>query len=501
MVPDELIDSFIARLEKLMLLIVGDSVDLKFPFHILLKTKSANFVDRLQLQINKISQIELQEPKYIGSHLLAPILDCFTELEHQQEVATAVLFQGVLPVLDPEETKKLIDGHLKFRTHYTYSDTAVAGFLPDVITVDIEKEMKQAVASFQSIEQLRSYCFQNIQDIDLDLYYATPDLRSFRLQLDCSSSRSIDRCMSILKNYPELRHSQLAELIKVDAELAGRLPSYLQIELTTRSAVRPIVYPSVLESQDRNLSQLMIDKLIDDLAKFDLENDLTISLSGRGDPFEFDGLEDFVNRLIGLRCTKSVYIETPAVQITRTQIERLLNLKQVTLIIQLPTLNRTKYTKWMGAERLTDVLAFIDSIINKPVDASVYVEMIRLPDNEDELDEFMNRFSAEKTGGNVTAIIGKYSRYGETLPKLDVVDLSPLIHDYCRHLAYDMFLNADGRVPICRQHLDGGIPILEIDLASIFKARRKLYLYSVNNQYDQISPLCANCDDWYIFNA
>ncbi|MBW7858403.1 MAG: spiro-SPASM protein, partial [Leptonema sp. (in: Bacteria)] len=391
--------------------------------------------------------------------------------------------------------------HLQYRTHYTYSDTAVAGFLPDVITVDIEKEIGETATSFQTIEQLRSYCFQNIQDIDLDLYYATPDLRSFRLQLDCSSTRSIDRCLSILKKYPQLRHSQLNEIITTESELPGRLPSYLQIEITTQSTVRPTIYPSVEAAQDRTLSNQMIDKIIDDLSLFDLENDLTISFAGRGDPFEFAGLENFVNRLLNLSCTKAIYIESPAVQVTRTQIESLLNLNQVTFIIQLPTLNRAKYTKWMGAERLTDVLAFIDSIISKPVNASVYVEMIRLPDNEDELDEFMNRFSPDKTGGNITPIIGKYSRYGETLPKLDVVDLSPLVRDYCRHLAYDLFINADGCVPICRQHLNGGISVLESDLSSIFKSRRQLYLYSVNNQYQQISPVCANCDDWYIFNA
>ncbi|EHQ06766.1 spiro-SPASM protein [Leptonema illini] len=467
---------------------------------ILCNVSAASQAERLATAINeKIGPVNVRS--YSGPIAIA-LHGCISADE------VAVVFPGIVPFLDVRQGMQMLERHLKFRTHYSYSDTAVPGFLFDIVSGDLFTDMPPEGMQQPTIEALRAFCFRNIQDVDIDLHYATPDLRAYRLRLDCLDARSADRALRVYRKYPDLVHEQLSDVVRSEADLCGRQPSYLEIELTTEQAVQPTVYPT---TEKHSLDEEQASLILKSLRAFRLENDVTVCLGGRGDPFAYAGLDDFVAALSAIDVVKALYIETPGVGLTRSRLDSLVaawNLSErsggsqrspslMTLIVRLPSLKQAQYRRWMGVDRLNDVLSFLDSICANPVAINVCAEMIRLPENEEELDGFMKRFPADK----VRPLIGKYSRFGDALPALDVVDLSPLNRDYCRHLAFDFFINAKGEMPVCRQKLSGGPTLRESDLLSVFESRRNLHLSWMKGEYESVLPQCASCDDWYFFNA
>ena len=492
----ELLTSFVYRLQQflqesdlnstpLLHLLYREDIDMK------------DTVDLCTEMLQSIAPVSLA--KYNGPVAKA-VAGCFGEEED-----VAVLIPGILPFLDVEECKKMMERHLKYATHYSYSDVAVSGFLFDIVSSELFDESKTGsivsqVLEQPTIESLRSFCFRNVQDIDLDLHYVEPDLRPFRLKFDTSDSRSSDRAVRMIAKYPNLNHADLSELVANEADVCGRQPSYVEIELTTKQSGRPTVYPT--RPDEKSLTEDDVSAILTSLREFPLSDDVTVCLGGRGDPFQFENLDRLIADLSRIDSVKAVYIETPATSLSRGRIEsavkawsRPANL--ITLIVRLPSLKLSRYKEWMGQDRLDDVLSFLDAAAVSPLAVNLCAEMIRLPENEDELDNFMKRFESSA----VTPLIGKYSRFGEQLPDLKVIDLSPLQRDYCRHLAYDMFINADGCVPVCRQQLQGGIAVGSQSLLSIFESRRNLHSLWMKGKYDQVLPICASCDDWHFYNA
>lgn len=483
---EELIDASVRRLARFIQGLPA-SPDLM----ILHTERAAEEAGRFAAAIQQIMPVTLRS--YSGP-VAAALKDCMAVDE------VCCLFPGPLPFLDIQECMQMLARHRKYRTHYSYSDTAVPGFFFDIISGDLFTDMPPEGLQQPTIDALRDFCFRHIQYIDLDLHYATPDLRSYRLRLDCKDARSADRALRIYRKYPDLVHSQLEEILYSEPDLPGRQPSYLEIELTTEQSVQPTVYPTAGKA---SLDEEQRAKILNGLQAFPLKNDVTVCLGGRGDPFAHAGLNDFVAGLAMIDAVKALYIETPGAGLTRLGIESLAaawsrsgrSPSLITLIVRLPSLQPARYLRWMGADRLADVLSFLDSICASPTSINICAEMIRLPGNEDELDDFMKRFPPDK----VRPLIGKYSRFGGTLPHLDVVDLSPLNRDYCRHLAFDLFINAKGEMPVCRQKLSGGPTLRETDLLSVFESRRNLHLAWMKGEY--CMPECMSCDDWYFFNA
>ncbi len=479
---DELVASAVRRLKQFIELLSNQP-----QLHILYTEAAASDAQKMADAMQTAGTVQMTS--YSGA-IVPALQGCVAEDE------VAAILPGIQPFLDIEEVRQMLDRHLRFRTHYSYSDTAVPGFFFDLLSGDIFADLGAEGREQPTIEALRGYCFRNIQDIDLDLHYADPDLRAFRLRLDCRDERSADRALRVLRKYPDLVHRQLMTVVENEADLPGIQPSYVEIELTTKQAVKPTVYP--VSKEEISLDEAGVAGIMQGLQSFPLRDDVTVCLGGRGDPFEYTGLDDFVAALSDIPSVKDLYIETPGVGLTRSRIESLLaawkrHPSLLTLIVRLPSLKAGMYRRWMGVDRIDDVLSLLDSIDSDALPCAVYAEMIRLPENEDELDGFLKRFP----GKGVHPVIGKYSRFAGQLPALDVVDLSPLQRDYCRHLAFDLFINAKGEVPVCRQVLEGGPPVQ--DLLSLFLSRRNLHQAWMKADY-KLSA-CSQCDDWYFFNA
>lgn len=426
-----------------------------------------------------------------------------------------LLFSSLCPLLDVEGSLTLIANHLRYRTHYSYSDTAVPGFFPDCLAVELAREAPDAIREATSPEALRAFVFRNIQDFDLDLHYAEPDLRTYRLSADGQTDRSRSTAHRLLAR-GLTSHANVREALDDDIEILAPSPSWIEVEWTTRSSGRSTIYP-VAEPMD--LPPDVQQKILSDLERFPFSRDVTICLGGRGDPMLGPGLSQFVAALAKRPSVRAIMIETEGAALTRKMLETLgspLAERDVALhvIVRLPSLRLDRYRRWMGSDRLPDVLSLLDSLATDPLPFAVYAEMIRMTDNEDELDAFMERFperfgESGRGGAGVKPLVGKYSRFAGALPDRAAVDLSPLVKDYCRHLAFDLMITADGRIPLCRQRPGGAesaaalgaTDLLRTDLLTVFRSHRDGLALSRANRFEEISPACAACDDWYVFNG
>lgn len=428
-----------------------------------------------------------------------------------------LVFASIAPLLDVEGSLALIRNHLQYRTHYSYSDTAVPGLFPDCLAMELVQDAPDSLRGATSLDELRAFVFRNIQDFDLDLHYAEPDLRMFRLNADGRTDRSRSAAHRLLAA-GLTSHTRMRDALAADLELLAPSPSWIEVEWTTRRSGRPVIYPV---SPEEDLSLAVQQKILSDLERFPFSRDVTICIGGRGDPFLAPGLTGFVQALARCGCVRAIMIETDGTVLTRKMLESLVLdaasdsgvSVELNVIVRLPSLRPERYRRWMGSDRLQDVLSFLDSVATAPLPFPVYAEMIRMTENEDELDDFMERYGETgKMGPGVRALVGKYSRYGGALPDQAAVDLSPLVRDYCRHLAFDLMITAAGSIPLCRQHIGGqagglsnapapALDLLSVDLLTAFRSHRNCLALSLDGQFEEISSSCAACDDWYVFNG
>src|SRR5690606_34457334 len=77
----------------------------------------------------------------------------------------------------------------------------------------------------------------------------------------------------------------------------------------------------------------------------------------------------------------------------------------------------------------------------------LHVELLKITDVADEITAYFDRFEDSP----VNVILQKFNSYAGRVPERRVSDLTPLHRDFCWHLARDVYLTADGRIPLCRQ--------------------------------------------------
>jgi spiro-SPASM protein len=152
------------------------------------------------------------------------------------------------------------------------------------------------------------------------------------------------------------------------------------------------------------------------------------------------------------------------------------------------------YRKIRGGD-LSRVERNLRYLLDKGVD-NVYVQMVRMEVNEDEMLEFFEVWEREAKG----VIIQKYNSYLNLLPALSDTDLIPLERGKCWHLLRDLVIFWDGKVPRCKQDINGKFllgNILEDTLSDIWRRGEPFWLDHCKKKYDEY---CKICDEYFTFN-
>ena len=414
---------------------------------------------------------------------------------------SAAIFFDFSPLLDCDLAREVQASHFNYLAHYTYSENVPPGLVPDFASLEFVR-----LLGAERPPDLRDFVYKNINRYDVEVFYRLPDLRHYRLDFTLASSRSACLARSTLELAPHVRFEDLHELLLDHPEILRPFPSYFEIELSTSFSGEPDFLPRRESKATVFLERALWEKLAAEIDALGLHGDGTASLAGLGEPLLHPDIVEILERFLALPQIARVYLETRGERFDAAFTERIVDLpgiEKLHVIFRLLTQKPRRYQKLHGAddfERVMGNIARVEAQDASRRPFSAHVEMLKIKEVEDEITEFFDRF--EKSP--VQPILQKFNSYALTLPERRVSDLTPLCREYCRHLARDLYLTAEGLIPLCKQDpfaLRSAFDFRELSLAEVLIRTLGAHKASVRGEHRQIPMPCLDCDEWYTFNG
>ncbi|TGM01881.1 spiro-SPASM protein [Leptospira jelokensis] len=485
-----LLESFVKKLHKVFPKLnihmnVSNSIESQFN-----GTEVSKFFELYQSIPSEIEFI-----KQIGSKLPESIFK-----DPEWDEVCFLYFTGISPLLDPTLTEKIWNRHKNFFCQYSYSENLPPGLIPTVISREFLSSLPDTLTT-----DIHSFFLKNINQYDVDIFFQSPDLRQLRLDFRYNATRSKVLIKGLLAISEEIPYQNLHNILKENPKLYRSSPSYLEWEIYKGCELSCVFCPRefIDKSNDGTaVSLTSVSSIINQLEK-GLTSPITISLSGNGEPLLHPEFPLIVKEILKLSSLKELIIETALYKNVDVLVSLIQELDQkhkekLCIIANVSTLKEETYKSLYGKNVLTKVLETIDSLSKILPQNSLYVQMIKMKEVEEEIDPYFTNF--EKKGINV--ILQKYNRFAEKLPERRVSDLTPIHRDFCWHLTRDIYLNANGDVSICKQNQTKIIGNLETDgFESVWQSGLIFFQDSFNGNHDKIPAPCLNCDEWYTFNA
>jgi len=419
-----------------------------------------------------------------------------SELDLKPEDTIAV-FSGACPFFDRDLSFEILAEHERYISHFTYSENIPSGFVPDFISVEYIHLLPD------SCTDVREFSYKNINDFDIDIFFKHPDLRQWRLDFSAKTNRSAFMVREILKIKENLSFDTLEEFIKNHSSLISPFPSYFEIELTTETPLTPCFTPlSLMKQNHTTLNLTLVHKLITQIQDSGSGMEVAISFAGLGDPLYYQDFDQALTWALRTDSIHTVFIETFGTSITEAKIQswaKLPGSQKIHIIIKLSTMIRERYIDLYGKDMFQSVMDGIDLLQQMDHPFHLFIEVLKIKDNEDEIDKFYEQFEPTK----FQIILQKFNTYIHLLPERRVSDLTPLVRDFCWHLARDFYLTSGGNISICKQDPFGKISMdfRNISIVDYWKNSRKFFECSIQGRHGDIPLPCLSCDEWYTFNG
>lgn len=430
-----------------------------------------------------------------------PVLRNISENCCKDDRDTIAVFQGISPLFDSVLADEALFEHSRYLSHFTYSEDIPPGFIPDFVSKEfIDELQKKDNSALISLEAFRKYAFKNIDEFDINIFYRTPDLRQYRLDFTCETDRSEALVHKIIQGGENTSFASLQNRIKENPEFMHLALSCLEISLTERSDLQPVFYPHKKNNHISELSSIHLESILTSVERHPFAEDLTVCLGGFGESLFYPGITDLLSRLLESSRVKTIYLETYGVNISeevKKDLFSLINQSKLNIIFKITTLNEKIYADLYGKNRLKEALAFLSECRQSGL--SVYSEMIKMKEVESGISDYFTYFE----GKNIPVILAKYNSYIGSLEERRVSDLTPLERDFCWHLARDIYITADGRIPICRQdpfaESEKSFSLDDISFSEAYRKHTVFHNHSVLHMHEKIPMDCLKCDEWYTF--
>ncbi|TGM87717.1 spiro-SPASM protein [Leptospira bouyouniensis] len=409
-------------------------------------------------------------------------------------------FTGISPILNSTLTEKIWNRHKNFFSQYSYSENIPPGLIPTVITREFLSSIPEQLTS-----DIHSFFLKNINQYDVDIFFQSPDLRQLRLDFRYNSPRSKILIQGLQKISDDIPYENLHVILKQNPELFRSAPSYLEWEIYKGCELSCIFCPREFTDKTNDGSFVSFDSVKKAIKQFEdqLFSPITISLTGNGEPLLHPEFVSIVKEILGLSQLKELIIET-ALYKNFDLLHSLISgldtkyKEKLCIIANITTLKEDTYQSLYGKKGLSQVLESIDSLSKILPQNSLYVQMIKMKEVEEEIDPYFTFF--EKKGIHI--ILQKYNSFAKQLPERRVSDLTPIHRDFCWHLTRDIYLSVTGDVSICKQNQTKIIGnIFTESLLDVWKKGLDSFTKSFNGEHDKIPAPCLNCDEWYTFNA
>lgn len=419
-----------------------------------------------------------------------------------------IYLQGLAPLYDGNLIQQMMELQVAYRAHTTVAENVPVGIAPVLVSMSFIEELVGNPDYLSNRDSsrfvdLKEFALKHLNDFDVEIHFALPDIRRFRFDFTGMDARSGRIALDLLSRKPDLDYVSIEKQIENDPEILRPYPACMELELTTQSHVhfQYDLKPAEPGEMDDRVRKIILEEIRNDAPK----KGLTVILGGKGDPLVDPGFLNFLKGLLELDGVFHVYVETFGTHWNKELQKRLRELEdqdRFSLILRLSTLKKERYQTLYGKDALDTVLENLKQYEDNPGRYTVYSELLRIVDVEDEIEEYFDYFE----NLSIRPIANKFNSYAGYLEERRVSDLTPLVREPCCHLERDLYINAKGRIPLCKQDPHGEREfVFEIKEAPFVRdflnQTAHYYRASFEENLEEIPLPCQKCDEWFTYNA
>jgi len=402
------------------------------------------------------------------------------------------------PLIDVDITKAMLSLHHNEFAEYTYGEGFPKGIAPEIININILPKLASLLINDNSKigkDSVFNVLSKDINSFDIETYFSKEDLKLKRIELTTSVKRNSLFVKRIIENIGiSFSYDELKKLIKNNPIILRTLPSYIEIEITNRTNGVCSYSPLPLIKRDRvDMSYENYKHILNEIKDF--SEDFYVSLSFLGEPLIHKDIKKIIEYTIDQKDIKLI-LETDGLLFDPDFSHYISDIdsNNLHIIFDVDAVKKETYKKLRGGD-LDKVERNIRYILSKKK-KNIFVQMVRIDENEDEMIEFYDMW--EKEGANV--IIQKYNSYCNQLSNLSKDDLRPLERIPCWHLARDFVVFNNGDVPRCKQDINGEFCLGNLIKDPIENIWEKGNLYFLNDYKKNYDKYCLVCDEYFTFN-
>lgn len=446
-----------------------------------------------------------------------------------EKADAAVLADGSCPFLDRELSEKVLSDHEKYLAEYTYSDGFPYGFAPEVIDcgalsiiAELSEGLQKSVGELPvTKDAVFSIMKGDINSFEIETVIAPEDFRQLRLDFSCTEKSTYLACLSLwnkIKDESEINAEKMSRIAEQSADIQQTVPAFYNIQISSlyntelkynpyfNSFKNKYGYLPVAGKNDGKQDFMNLESfktLVKNISDF--SEKATVGLSAWGEPLLNTDFASYVEEICKYK-NLSVLVETDGHLVTEETVSRIKSFvsgTEINWIVKLDAFTPQKYKIMHGLEsdeeeifsRVKNAVALLE----KYFPDHVYAEMLRVNENEDELESFYRYWHEKESPTNGKLIILKYDSFCGLLKDEKPADLSPLVRNPCWHIKRDMTVLFDGSVPLCREMLlesECGNVFTE-DLENVWLKFRQPVCNHINKNYPE---KCKACDEYYTYN-
>ncbi len=403
------------------------------------------------------------------------------------------------PLIDIEVSRRMLLLHKEELAEYTHGEGFPRGVTPEIVRVGLLPKLI-ALLKDDDGEIGRNSFFETmskrINSFDIETYFSPEDMRLRRIDLFTSKRRTALGVGRIVEKAGfGCSFKDIRRIIHEHPAMLRTVPSYVEVEITTETAAGCIysMEPPALKRAGGSMEYDRFREVFDRVLDFTGGFYLSFSLSG--EPLLHGDIRKLIEYAMSFPDVHLV-VETDGTLWSPPFSDYIhgLGASNLHVIFEVDAVTQETYGKIRDSD-LNSVERNIRYLLDKGT-PNIYVQMMRMDQNEPEMLEFFKLWDKEAEG----AIIQKYNSHLGVLPALSTADLRPLERGCCWHLLRDLVVFWDGRVPRCMQDINGEFVlgnILKEPLSDIWKKGENFWLQHCKNEYDEY---CRRCDEWFTFN-
>jgi spiro-SPASM protein len=422
-------------------------------------------------------------------------LDFLTE---QFPGAEVLLLNAYSPLLDVKSLTEMLDEHRKLAFDYTYPENLPQGLLPEVLSADVARFIRETIPVNAPLPRsnFRELFESDISSYDTNIFINPSKLIKYRVHFipDNLNDYLITREI-VEKHGTGMDIAALEALISQNPGLIRKRPTYFEIELTGERETA--FFPEGGDSGEMKPSDLK--KVLSSIEGFSHAPVVVFGLYG--EPFLHSVFGEITEILRGFPGMRFLF-ESRGILTNFAPVVQALALPNAEIIFDISASDPAGFAVRKKPRNPLlpppDYQTLIDSIKALEPKGRIYPQFTRTADNEKDLMRFYDTW--KDYGDRI--IVRKPDTFGGALDSLRVVDLSPIERHPCLHLKHDLFIRADGTVQLCREDYGHAHPmgnILDGGIEACWEKMNAAYLAQWGGDYGN-PPLCAGCDEWWVFN-